>query len=614
MVTDPKERLAIAKRDGLCFNCLGRHKASRCSSKFTCRECKKRHHTSLCQSFPTAEVPPQNMPDQPTANKQQALTTVASIPLSATYTSVCVLKTAIAQVSSPTTTTEGNILFDEGAQRSFVTQKLADELQLQPTHSETISVSLFGAQVSSSRRLEVASMFVHTLNGSRIPISVLIVPQLAAPIRNSVRACLRDIPYLQRLSLAHPVTGDENFEISILIGADYYWHFIQDNIVRGDGPMAVQSHLGYLLSGPLHLPKPIETSSLHVVILHCTTNNTESCCPWKSEFTDTMSNEDTMNNAFFQQYMKTHITTRPDGGYSLRFPWKEGHQPLPSNYSICSRRTRSLAYRLAKTPELLKQYGKIIEEQERRGFIEKVEDNSRKANIHYIPHHPVKKESSTTPIRIVYDCSCKQTSDSPSLNECLHSGPPSLNDLCAILIRFRQHCFGFSADIKKAFLHVHLDETDRDTTRFLWLSDPTDENSLFVTYRFRVVLFGATSSPFMLHAALTFHLTQNITLVSQDLLHNLYVDNIVSGCSSEQAAVEYFTKSRSLLTKAGFNLRSWSSNCTQLQSVASQHKVAEPNNTVKVLGVFWNTQIDQIYLAPSANPAISSVTTKREIL
>ena len=141
-------------------------------------------------------------------------------------------------------------------------------------------------------------------------------------------------------------------------------------------------------------------------------------------------------------------------------------------------------------------------------------------------------------------------------------------------------------------------------------------NSPFVTYSFRVVLFGATSSPFMLHTALTFHLTQNITLVSQDLLHNLYVDNIVSGCSSEQAAVEYFTKSRSLLTKTGFNLHSWSSNCTQLQSVTSQHKVAEPNNPVKVLGVFWNTQTDQIYLTLrlSANPAISFVTIKREIL
>lgn len=85
--------------------------------------------------------------------------------------------------------------------------------------------------------------------------------------------------------------------------------------------------------------------------------------PIKSEFKDTMSSEDTINDAFFQQYMKTHITKRPDGRYSLRLPWKEGHQPLPCNYSVCSRRTRSLAYQLAKTPELMKQYGNIIEDQ-----------------------------------------------------------------------------------------------------------------------------------------------------------------------------------------------------------------------------------------------------------
>ena len=37
----------------------------------------------------------------------------------------------------------------------------------------------------------------------------------------------------------------------ILIGADYYWKFVQDTIVRGGGPIAQESKLGYLLSGPL---------------------------------------------------------------------------------------------------------------------------------------------------------------------------------------------------------------------------------------------------------------------------------------------------------------------------------------------------------------------------
>ena len=60
---------------------------------------------------------------------------------------------------------------------------------------------------------------------------------------------------LQDLPLTHPVTGDENVKISVLIGLDYYWHFVQDNVVHDDGPTAVQS---YLLSGPLPLPQPVQ--------------------------------------------------------------------------------------------------------------------------------------------------------------------------------------------------------------------------------------------------------------------------------------------------------------------------------------------------------------------
>ena len=259
-------------------------------------------------------------------------------------------------------------MFDEGAQRSFITQQLADELHLQPTSHEAISVSSFGAQVSPSRTFAVATMFVHDLNGTRIQISVLIVPKLAAPIRNSVRAHLHAIPHLQKLPLAHPVTGDENFNISVFIGADYYWDFVQDHVVRGPGPTAVQSKLGYLLSGPLQLPQQAMTTNLHVAIFHCVSQSSgEDVHLWNLE---SISNTDKqLNVAFLQQYMKNHINRRPDGTYSLRLPWKENHPTLPSNLSVCTRRTRSMAHRLAKTPDLLKQYGTIIAEQERKASL-----------------------------------------------------------------------------------------------------------------------------------------------------------------------------------------------------------------------------------------------------
>jgi len=635
-VSCPKQRLAAVKNAGLCFNCLARHKVSRCPSKFTCRECHKKHHTSLCQAFTTiSETPPQTTPAASTTTEQTVSSTLptsantvsvtnqsqgkpntsTTSSLSAISTSVCLLKTAIANISAGQTTVEGHILFDEGAQRSFITQELANQLHLQPVNYENISVSSFGEQVAATKRLAVTSILIQTLNNGHIPVSVLIVAKLAAPIRNSVRAQLDKIPYLHGLPLAHPVTSDENFHISILIGADFYWQFIQDRIIRGDGPTAVESRLGYLLSGPLPLTQSLYVACSQVLNLSCFTEDIGHDSFWQIESMGTSPAEQTADTDFLQQYIKNCITVEPSGTYSLKFPWKTNHPVLPSNYTVCAKRTRSMVNRLAKTPQLLHLYSHIIEEQEKKGFIEKIEDDTKSRSVHYIPHHPVKKESATTPIRIVYDCSCKLSPSSPSLNDCLNPGPPFLNDLGSILLRFRQHNFAFSADIEKAFLHVHLDEIDRDFTRFLWLSNPTDPTSQFVTFRFKVVLFGATCSPFMLNAALSYHLQQNDSSTSRDLLHNIYVDNVVSGSSTEEAAVNYFKQSRSVLGSANFNLRSWASNSPQLNQIAHVHEVADATNPVKVLGLWWDTHSDTIRATPDSDAIMFTFTaTKREIL
>ena len=399
-----------------------------------------------------------------------------------------------------------------------------------------------------------------------------------------------------------------------MIGADFYWQFIQDRIVRGEGPTAVESRLGYLLSGPLPFPQSVYITCSQVLTFSCITEEVHCDNFWKIESMATTSTAQNSDTEFLQEYLTSNITVKPDGTYSLRFPWKTYHPALPSNYSVCAKRTRSMANRLAKTPYLLQLYNSIIEEQESRGFIERVSSHTS-TSVHYIPHHPVRKESLTTPLRIVYDCSCKQSPDLPSLNECLNPGPPFLNDLCAILLRFRQHNIAFSSDIEKAFLHVHLDEADRDFTRFLWISNPTDPNSPFVTFRFKVVLFGATCSPFMLNAAITYHLQQNDSPTSRDLIHNLYVDNVVSGTHSEEAAVDYFINSRSVLGNANFNLRSWASNSKQLNNMARTHGVFDDTNSVKVLGLWWDTQSDTIFASPKQDAAMfSMLATKREIL
>jgi len=110
-------------------------------------------------------------------------------------------------------------LFDEGTQRSFVSQKLADQLQLHTHNTENISISTFGAESAISQQLSTAIIDVITLNSDVVPVTGLVILNIATPLLTSFHACINAIPYLKGIMLAHPVSRKEN---SFLIGADQY--------------------------------------------------------------------------------------------------------------------------------------------------------------------------------------------------------------------------------------------------------------------------------------------------------------------------------------------------------------------------------------------------------
>ena len=384
-----------------------------------------------------------------------------------------------------------------------------------------------------------------------------------------------------------------------------------DHIIRGDGPTAMDSKLGYLLSGPVAMSG---NSHVHTNVLHIgfqpAADNTEF---WRAESTGATQQPEPED--FLTRYQESCIRRESDGAYCVKFPRKPDHPPLPSNYSICKNIAHSLVHRLRENPELLHLYGKIISEQEEKGFIEKVPDLVVTRRVHYIPHHPIRKASLTTPVRIVYNCSCCQ-STLPSLNDCLMTGPSFLADLCGILLRFRWYTFGISTDLEKAFLHVWLDEGDQDYTRFLWLSTPSDSDSKLIIYRFKTVLFGSTSLPFMLNATLQHHLNSFDTSIARDMKRNLYMDNIISGCDSEDQVVEYYKEARKIMNQAKFNLRSWASNSSQLQSLAKSEGTADKDSTVSLLGLLWSTATDTITFSPKQFliPTEEHSVTKRMVL
>ena len=59
-----------------------------------------------------------------------------------------------------------------------------------------------------------------------------------------------------------------------------------------------------------------------------------------------------------------------------------------------------------------------------------------------------------------------------------------------------------TADIEKTFLMVSISEEDRYALRFLWVDSVTSDQPRIRVLRFTRVVFGVTSSPFLLNAML----------------------------------------------------------------------------------------------------------------
>ena len=94
--------------------------------------------------------------------------------------------------------------------------------------------------------------------------------------------------------------------------------------------------------------------------------------------------------------------------YSVKLPWKEGHDRLPDNYLNTLSRMKSQLKRLKREPELLKEYDTIIRVLVEAGIVGEVAELGKVDKVHYLPHQAVvRKDAVTTKVRIVYDASSK---------------------------------------------------------------------------------------------------------------------------------------------------------------------------------------------------------------
>jgi hypothetical protein len=238
-------------------------------------------------------------------------------------------------------------------------------------------------------------------------------------------------------------------------------------------------------------------------------------------------------------------------------------QQLPASPGS-RRRLTSVVKKLTREGNY-ERYDDIIREQLDQGIIERapIEASGKE---HYLPHKGVVKQSAeTTKLRIVFDASAKESSEQPSLNECLYPGPPLQNQLWNILVRARFYPILSTSDIEKAFLQIRIREQERDSLRFFWRSPGSEETTV---YRFTRALFGMTCSPFLLGGVINEHLkrweTKYPNLV-KEIRDGLYVDDLMTGGESVETMTTKREKAIEVFEDGSFKLHKWHSNVMSLE-------------------------------------------------
>ena len=608
VVSNHRARRDIVKRKGKCYVCLrSGHIARKCNSQTNCFRCRGRHHTTLCESYEKREDRQQGDIRGNSGSSENAETqTTTNMHVSGRNT--VLLQTAQAEVSAPGIggkTENVRIIFDSGSQKTYIHERIKRSLNLKAVGKDRLLIKTFGDEAPRVRECEIVQIAVKSLDGMEIYIHAYVVPNICSPITNQVMSiAVEKYEYLRDLQLADYTFGDElnaDKPVDLLVGSDTFWLFVEDGIIRGNGngPVAMKTKLGWVVSGPVEGIYSNEKSHFLRVDVEVLNREVDPLVNELHKFWET-ENVGSDRRIAIEDEFESEIKFE-NGRYEVKMPFKDEHAILPDNYSLSKTRLTNLVRKLKRSPSLAAEYQQVIKTQLESGIIEKINDSEpvEVGKVCYLPHKAVIRENKeTTKVRVVFDASAK-TPEGPSLNDCMHAGPSLLPNLMDILLRFRLQRVGLISDIEKAFLNISISPEQRNFLRFLWVDNIESAEPKLEIYRFTRVMFGAICSPYLLNATIRHHLEryrdENEEFVD-NVIKSLYCDDFVSSFDSEKEAFAQYSKLKDCFNDAGLNLRKWKSNIKDLtEKIASVENYSEQDKgDEKVLGLIWDRINDRL--------------------
>ncbi|XP_025833280.1 uncharacterized protein LOC112905329 [Agrilus planipennis] len=518
----PQQRLEAAKNSQLCINCLkSSHKTSLCKSS-SCKKCHGRHNTLLHFDKNTRQNDISSI--QPNISNEPATSAFTTIQCNE-----ILLSTArIIVLDKQNKEHECRVLLDGGSQSNFMTERLANTLNLQKQQIYLPASGL--GQSQQIIRYSVKTTIKNKNNTFAEQQTFFVLPTITAKLPSRVvnRNSL-DLP--KNLRLADP-EFHKPADIDMLLGEYIFFKLLCVGQIRlaNDTTVLQKTRLGWLVSG--------KVNTNHSNSIHChsaLTLETQLEKFWKLEdctATKHLSKEEIACETHFQNSL-----SRDDSGrYVVRLPFNANQNKLGNTYNSALKRFYSLEKRLTHNSNLRHEYCEFMNEYISLGHMSNITHSANKNSGYYLPHHAVVKETSTTTkVRVVFDGSLKSDTGL-SLNDTLMVGPTIQDDVFSLIVRFRTHKYVLTADIEKMFRQINVHENDTNYQKILWRNSPDEPVQ---TFKLNTVTYGTASAPFLAVRCLKQLAVDESTKfpsASLVLANDCYVDDLLTGTSTLEDA------------------------------------------------------------------------------
>ena len=542
--------------------------------------------------------------------------------------------TLICKIVTPTRTLPVRALIDPGSQITMVQKSIATELGLRGPKT-TLRAGTSGANTIIIKNMRAVNFQLASLDETFVTdynIEAVTMPKVTCDIgKISIDpkefSHLKDIKFTEIL----PMNNSTPTEVDLLIGEPVTTHLLKEVIAAKqnpiDQPAAIIYKIGACLAGTAD---PIKTQNQNALNLLSTFEIYEDDPIEEIKAWFTLENvgiEDPSNTSQLtaeelkaEELMEKHTYyDSKNKCYYTRLLWINE----PIQYPNVKRATAAASRIIKKFSKEGQQEAwdstqKVYKENLLEGISEVVpnKDLKKKENFHYICMSMVfKPESTSTPVRPVFNANQEFGEEKISFNKKLIEGPNYLPQLPDLMIKFRYYPNVALLDISKLYSRIRLPEEDAEYQRFFWSEEkmkPDDEQAKLKAYRQNRLIFGSRSSPFQAQWILKKHAREHNNFYLENFT---YLDDIFVGDDDAKKVEKELMNLIQVLKEGDFPAHKIVSNNTQVLKGLEESQKG-PTDVNKVYGQLWDLQADQITLNLEKLKAISpeNAFTKRECL